>query len=208
MEKYLDFRDKIDYSKLKIVGKTIKDGGLVIFPTETVYGIGTNGLDMKAIERLYNVKNRNHNKPINLLVSDIDMAKTVAKYITNLEYKLMESFFPGPFTIILKKKNIVPNILTANKDTIGIRIPDCKITKKLIEYAGCPIATSSANISDNPSVSNVKEIINDFYEKVDYIIDSGKTNIGIASTIVEVIDGIPHILRYGPITENQINKIR
>ena len=208
MTKYLDFKEKIDYSKLKEVGQDIKKGEIAIFPTETVYGIGTNGLNENAVKRLYEVKNRNLNKPINLLVSNIEMVKMVVKDITDLEYKLMEKFFPGPFTIILKKKDIVPNILTANKNTVGIRMPDCKITTELINYAGCPIATSSANISDMQSATKVSDIVDDLYKKVDYIIDGGKSDIGIASTIVEVIDDIPYILRQGSITEDEISKIR
>lgn len=207
MEKYLDFKNNIDESDLKIVGQTIKNGGLVIFPTETVYGIGTNGLNENAIKNLYSVKKRNSDKPISLLVSSIDMVNKIAFDISDIEYKLMEHFFPGPFTIVLKKKDIVPDILTANKDTVGIRMPDCKIAQKLMEYAGCPIAAPSANITGKPSGTNVDTIINDFHNKVDFIIDNGEAKIGLASTIVQVIDGIPHILREGSITKEQILKV-
>ena len=207
MEKYLNFKNNIDESKLKIVGQSIAKGGLVIFPTETVYGIGTNGLDEKAIEKLYSAKCRDLNKPISLLVSNLDMVEQIATDITEVEYKLMNTFFPGPFTIILKKKNIVPDILTADKDTVGIRMPDHYITQKLIQYSGCPIAAPSANISGKPSGTNIDNVINDFYDKVDYIIDNGESNIGIASTIVQVIDGVPHILREGSITKEQILKV-
>lgn len=204
MEKYLDFKNNIDETKLEIVGKTIANGSLVIFPTETVYGIGTNGLDVKAIARLYSVKKRELNKPISLLVSSIDMVNQIACDISDIEYKLMKTFFPGPFTIILKKKNIISDILTAGKDTVGVRMPDCKITQKLIEYAGCPIAAPSANISGKPSGTNINDFIKDFDNKVDYIIDNGDAKIGLASTIVQVIDGIPHILREGSITKELI----
>ena len=204
MEKYLDFKNNIDETKLEIAGKTIANGGLVIFPTETVYGIGTNGLDEKAIEKLYTIKQRDLNKPISLLVSSIDMVNQITCDISDIEYKLMNAFFPGPFTIILKKKSIISNILTAGKETVGVRMPDCEITQKLIEYANCPIAAPSANISGKPSGTNIDTIINDFYDKVDYIIDNGEAKIGLASTIVQVIDGIPHILREGSITKEQI----
>jgi len=207
MEKYINFNKNIDYSKLEAVGKSIKNAGLAIFPTETVYGIGTNGLDAKAIEKLYNVKERSFDKPITLLVSSMNMVENLACNISETEYKLMQSFFPGPLTIILEKKEIIPDILTANKKTIGIRMPDCQITQKLIEYAGCPIATSSANISGKSPNINVNNCIKDFYEKVDYIIDNGESDIGIASTIVQVIDGIPHILREGTITKKQILEV-
>ena len=123
MQKYLDFRKEIDDEKLKDSARILKHGGIVVFPTETVYGIGANIWDETAVKRLYEVKQRPFDKPISLLVSSIDMINEVAKDITELEYALMKEFFPGSFTIILKKKDIVPNIVTANLDTVGIRLP-------------------------------------------------------------------------------------
>lgn len=207
MKKYLNLKDEIDYNELKEVAEVIKQGGIVIFPTETVYGIGTNGVDSKAIEKLYKIKERPYHKPISLLVSDIHMVNLVAKDITNLEYKLMEKFFPGPLTMILKKRDIVPDILTAGQNTIGVRIPSGKIARKLIEYVGKPIATSSANISGKPSKTNMKNMLKEFKEQVDYFIDSGESEIGIASTVIQVIDGIPNILREGSISIEEIKKV-
>lgn len=207
MKKYLNLKDEIDYNELKQVAEIIKQGGIVIFPTETVYGIGTNGLDSKAIEKLYKIKERSYHKPISLLVSDINMVNSLAKDITDLEYKLMESFFPGPLTIILKKRDIVPDILTAGQNTIGVRIPSGKIARKLIEYVGKPIATSSANISGKPSKTNMKNMMKEFKEQVDYFIDSGESEIGIASTVIQVIDGIPNILREGSISIEEIKEV-
>ena len=204
---YLDFRNDIDYTKLKEPAKTIKNGGIVIFPTETVYGIGTNGLDENAVRRLYEIKQRPLNKPISLLVNSIDMINRVARDITELEYNLINKFFPGPLTIILKKKEIVPDIVTANLDTVGIRMPENEIALKLIEYAGVPIATPSANISGKPSGTNIKDIIKDFDSKADYIIDNGPSKIGLSSTIVQVINNVPHILRQGSISNEQIEEI-
>ena len=194
-------RLKIDLIK---PAQIIKQGGIVVFPTETVYGIGTNGLDEKAIEKLYKIKQRPINKPIILLVSDIKMIENLAKDITSIEYKIMKEFFPGPLTIILKKEKIVPNNLTANTDTIGIRIPDNEIARKLIEYSNVPIATTSANISDKPSGIEIKNIRKDFGDKVDMYIDGGKSKLGIGSTIIKVEDGELHILRHGSITKEQI----
>lgn len=207
MKKYVNIKNEIDYNKLKKPAEVIKQGGIVIFPTETVYGIGTNGMDAKAIEKLYKIKERPYHKPISLLVSDIHMVNLVAKDITDLEYKLMESFFPGPLTIILKKKNTVPDILTAGQNTIGVRIPSGKIARKLIEYVGKPIATSSANISGKPSKTNMKNVMEEFEEQVDYFIDGGKSEIGIASTVIQVIDGTPNILRGGSISIEEIKKV-
>lgn len=206
MENYLDCKKNIDLDKLKEISQIIRNGGIVVFPTETVYGIGTNGLNKEAISRLYEVKQRPINKPISLLVSSIEMAEMVAKDISDMEYKLMDKFFPGPLTIILKKKSIVPDNLTNNTDTVGIRMPDNIIAKKLIEYANVPIATPSANISGKPSGTDINTIMNDFKDKVDYYIDGGKSKLGIGSTIVKIENGYPLILREGSISKEQIFK--
>lgn len=207
MEKYLNFKEEQDFNKLKEIGHQMREGKIAIFPTETVYGIGTNGLDEKAVEKIYEIKKRTKDHPINLLVSDIKMVEMVAEDITELEYKLMEKFFPGPLTIILKRnKKVVSDILTANKDTVGIRMPQGKIALKLVKYAGVPIAAPSANITGKPSGTNIKDILDDFKDKVDYIIDGGESKIGIASTIVQVIDEQIYILRLGSITKEQIEK--
>lgn len=204
MEKYLDFKNKIEYDKLKEMGGIIKRGEIVIFPTETVYAIGTNGLDEETIKKLYKIKQRPLDKPTSLLVSDMEMVKNLARDITEKEYKLMKTFFPGPLTIILKKKDIVPNILTENTNTIGIRMPENEIARKLIEYANVPIAAPSANIANRPSGTNIENIINDFKETVDYYIDGGESKIGLGSTIVKIENNVPIILREGSITKQQI----
>lgn len=201
---YLDFRKEIDYKKLKECAKSIKNGGIVVFPTETVYGIGVNGFNEKAIKELYTVKQRPLNKPISLLVNNIDMINSICRDIKDLEYALIKHFLPGPLTIILKKKNIIPNIVTSNSDTVGIRIPSNEIALKLIEYSGVPIATPSANLSGKPSGTNLESIIKDFDGKVDYFIDGGNSKLGVSSTIVQIIDNTPHILRQNAITEEEI----
>lgn len=204
MQKYLNLKNEIDYTKLQEPANIIKKGGIVIFPTETVYGIGANGFNENAIKKVYEVKKRPLSNPISLLVNSIDMINEVAKDITEEEYNLIKRFFPGPLTIILKKKDIIPDVLTANSDTVGIRMPANEIALKLIEYAGVPIATPSANISGKPSGTDITDIMKDFEGKVDYVIDDGPSKIGLASTIVKVIDNVPHILRQGSIPENEI----
>ncbi len=194
-------------SNLSKVGKLIKDGEIVIFPTDTVYAIGTNGLDSKAVKRLYDIKKRDYKNPINLLVSSIEMIETIAENISDLEYKLMEEFFPGPFTIILNKKQIIPDIVTANSNKVGVRIPDNKIALEIINQAMVPIAAPSANISGKPSGTNFNDIKLDFLKDAYYIIDDGESEIGLESTIVEVIDDTIHILRPGTITSEEISKI-
>lgn len=207
MKEYLKIDKDFKLTELKEPVEIIKNGGIVIFPTETVYGIGVNAFNEEAIEKLYEIKQRPLSQAISLLVSDMDMINKIAKDITELEYKLMERFFPGPLTIILKKKEIVPNIVTANQDTVGIRMPSGEIARKLVEYAKVPIAAPSANITGKPAGTDIQDIIQDFEGKVDYIIDGGKSQIGKASTIIKVIDNVPHILRNGSITAEQIAEI-
>ena len=189
---------------LKKAAELIKQGKIVVFPTETVYGIGTNGLDENAVKKLYEVKKRPLDKPISLLVSNMEMVNLIAKDITEIEYKIMEKFFPGPLTIILKKKNVVPNIVTAGQDTIGVRMPSGEVARKLVEMANVPIAAPSANISGQPSGTNLQEIKK--HLDADYFID-GQCELGLSSTIVKVVDGKPQILRQGKITLEEINEI-
>ena len=191
---------------LEHAAELIKQGKIVVFPTETVYGIGTNGLDEQAVKKLYKVKQRPLNKPISLLVSNMEMVNEIAKDITETEYKIMEKFFPGPLTIILKKKEIVPDIVTAGKQTVGVRMPSGEIARKLVEIAGVPIAAPSANISGEPSGTNLQQIKKHFDGNADYFIDGGDSELGVSSTIVQVVDGKPQILRQGSITLEQINK--
>lgn len=190
--------------KLKETAQIIKNGGIAVFPTETVYGIGVNGLDENSIKKLFEAKKRPFNKPISLLVNNIEMIEKVSKNISKQEYALIKTFMPGPLTIILKKKDILPNILTADLDTVGIRIPANNIALDLIKYTGIPIATSSANISGEACYPNIEDIKNRFGNSVDYYLDGTTNSINLPSTIVQIIDGIPHILREGSISKEQI----
>ena len=151
MEKYIDFKNGIKYDKLKEVAKNIKNGGIVIFPTETVYGIGVNPFNIKAVEKVYEIKKRPKEKPISLLISDLSMLYEISDNISNEELKVIKKFFPGPLTIILKKSKKIPDLVTAGKDTIGVRMPQNEIALKLINEVGVPLATPSANISGKPS---------------------------------------------------------
>lgn len=194
-------------NKLEKAANIIKKGGLVIFPTETVYAIGANALDENAVEKIYIAKGRTKKNPINLLVSNIKMIENITENITDLEYKIIEEFFPGPITIILKKKDCIPSVVTAGGETVGIRMPANKIAIDLIEKAGVPVAAPSANISGKLSATDVDGIKKDFEGKVDLIIDGGQSKIGIESTIVKVINDTIHILRPGVITEKDLKRI-
>ena len=184
---------------IKEIAQNIKKGKIAVFPTEAVYGIGTNGLDEDAIGKLFKLKKRPKEKPISLLVSDIDMINKVAKDISETEYNIIKRFMPGPLTIILRKKEIVPDILTNGSKFVGIRIPDNEIA-----FTGIPIATTSANISGKESNTNIKDIMLEFKEKVDYYIDGGRSKLGKASTVIKVEDNKIKILREGSITKEQL----
>ena len=176
--KYLDFKNSIDEKEISECARILVNGGVGIYPTETVYGIGANGLNSESVRKVFEVKHRPLNKPINLLVSDIAMIEAVAKEITEVEYKIIKNFFPGPITLILKKKECVPDIVTSNGDTVGVRMPEEQITLKLIKEAGVPLATPSANITGKKSGTNFDEIIADFDGKVDFFIDNGPSRKG------------------------------
>ncbi len=196
-----------DYTKLSIAGEIIKSGGLVLFPTETVYGLGANGLDENAVKKIYIAKGRKSDNPLILHICDIEMLGQIAQNISDVEFSLMNAFWPGPFTIILSKKDNVPMAVSGGLDTIGVRMPNNEIARNLIKFSGVPIAAPSANISGRPSGTNIKDIFDELADKVDYIIDGGDCNIGLESTVVRVIDGIPHILRPGKITAEDIKEI-
>ena len=207
MEKYLNIKNGYKNEEVKIIANLIKQGKVLIFPTETVYGIGTNGLDKDAVKKVFEIKKRSFKNPINLLVNGIPMVEKLAKNITPLEYKLMETFFPGPFTIILNKKEIVPDIVTASLDCVGVRMSSNQFVNDLITLSDCPIAAPSANISGHLSKTNLDNVFDEFSNSVDYIVDGGKCEFGIESTVVRVTDGIPNILRPGFITKEQIEKV-
>lgn len=205
--KVYDFKNGINDLDLKASAKEIRNNKLVIFPTETVYGIGANALDSKDVDDIFIAKGRANDNPLIVHVSNFAMMKKLVEEPNAMEKKLLDAFMPGPFTLILKKKDIIPNNVSANLDTVGIRMPSNKIAHDLIEEAGVPIAAPSANVSSRPSGTKVEDIIDEFQDKVDVIIDGGMTNIGLESTVVKVIDGIPTILRPGKITPEDIMSV-
>ena len=190
---------------IEYASSSLKNGNIGIFPTDTVYGIGCNSLDSNTIYKLYMAKNRNLNNPINVLISDFSMLKNFVLSVSDIEKKLIDTFWPGALTIIFKKSKLVPDVLTSNLQTIGIRMPNNKVCLELINKFGYPIATSSANISTKNPYTNINDdIITDFRDNVDFIINSGKICSGIPSTIVKVNDNDIQILRKGHISENDI----
>jgi L-threonylcarbamoyladenylate synthase len=207
--KYSNQKEEIKKQELEEAAEEIKKGNLVIFPTETVYGIGANALDKNAVKKIFKAKGRAQDNPLIVHVANIDMVKTIVENIGTLEQKLIEKFWPGPLTIIMKRKDnkIIPNIVTANLDTVGIRMPSNLIAKELIEKAGVPIAAPSANVSGKPSGTNIEDIKEEFEGKVSYIVDGGSTDIGLESTVIKVENDKIDILRPGKITKEQLEEV-
>ena len=172
-----------------------------------MYGIGADGLNSKAVESIFLAKGRKNDNPLILHVSNLDMVNKIATNINDVEYKLMNKFWPGPLTIVLNKLDVVPNVVTGNLNTVGVRMPSNEIARKLISYSNTPIAAPSANVSGRPSGTNIFDIIDELGDKVDYIIDGGDTDIGIESTVVRVIDNNINILRPGYITKEDLETI-
>ena len=185
----------------------IKNGGVVVLPTETVYGIGCSCFNEESIKRLYEIKNRPYNKPISVLVSNIDMISRVAKNISDIEMKIIKHFFPGPLTIVLEKNDNIPDILTSNGTTIGVRMADNNIINTIIDKVDIPLAVSSANESGMDANINIDTIYEIFKDKIDYYVDGGISKIGVASTVVKVVNGEVIILREGIITKSEIENV-
>lgn len=209
ISQYSNQKEKLNIEEIKKAAEEIKKGNLVLFPTETVYGIGANALDEDAVKKIFIAKGRAQDNPLIVHVSNIEMVEKIVKEITPLERKLIKEFWPGPLTIIFnrKDKETIPNVVTANLDTVGIRMPSNKIAKLLIEKSGVPIAAPSANVSGRPSGTKVEDIINELDGKVEYILDGGFTDIGLESTVIKVRGEKIDILRPGKITKEQLEQV-
>lgn len=204
---YYNWKENTNTEELKVICNLIKNGELVIFPTETVYGIGANALDAEAVGKIFIAKGRPSDNPLIVHIANKNYIDQIARDITEVEQKLIDNFMPGPFTLILKKKDILPDIVTAELDTVAVRMPNNLIAQAIITFAGVPIAAPSANISGKPSGTNILDIRNELESKVSAIIDGGDTDIGLESTVVKVIDEIPVILRPGKITPEEILEV-
>ncbi|WDV46069.1 L-threonylcarbamoyladenylate synthase [Clostridiaceae bacterium M8S5] len=193
--------------KLIEAGVTIRNGGLVAFPTETVYGIGANALDEKAVSGIFKAKGRPSDNPLILHIACIQQLKEITTNITKDAYKAIEEFWPGPLTLILKKSDIVPEITTAGLDTVAIRMPEHNIALEIIKKSGVPIAAPSANISGKPSPTTYDHVKEDLYGKVDVIVNGGDSGIGLESTVLDLTTDIPTILRPGGVTRDDLLEI-
>ena len=186
--------------------KILREGGLVGIPTETVYGLGANGLNESAVRGIFEAKGRPQDNPLILHIPNADWLERFACEIPDAAYALAEHFWPGPLTMILKRREIVPNMTTGGLDTVGMRCPDHAVTLAIIEEAGVPIAAPSGNISGRPSPTSARHMIEDMDGRIDGIVDGGACGVGVESTIIDLTVKPPRLLRPGglPLEELQV----
>ncbi|MBC7959369.1 MAG: threonylcarbamoyl-AMP synthase [Vallitaleaceae bacterium] len=195
-----------DSDGLDAAAKILRAGGLVAFPTETVYGLGANALSEAAVLKIYEAKGRPSDNPLIIHIAQSEDVFLFAKEVSQLSMKLMELFWPGPLTLIFKKTEIISHYITGGLDTVAIRLPSNPIARSIIQKAGCPIAAPSANRSGKPSPTRAKHVIEDLEGRVDMIVDGGKALIGLESTVLDVTGEIPIILRPGSITKSMLEE--
>ena len=189
---------------LSYAAEVILRGGLVAVPTDTVYGLAGNGLNADAVAAIYEVKGRPTIKPLILLVPDLNAAELFCADIPEAAYKLAEAFWPGPLTLILPRRNTVPDIVTAGGETVGVRAPNHPKTLELMRTTGLPLAAPSANISDMPSAKSAEDVLAYFDGKIDCVIDGGVCALGFESTIIDLSTELFKIVRHGALAEEEI----
>lgn len=192
--------------EIKQAAKIIKEGGLVAFPTETVYGLGADALNSEAVGKVYAAKGRPSDNPMIVHISSKDDLSKLTPEITADMKKLMDAFWPGPLTMVVPAKDIIPKVTTGGLATVGIRMPSNPTAAELIRLSGVPIAAPSANLSGKPSPTSYKHAADDLDGRIDGIIAGGDCEAGIESTVVDMTEEIPSVLRPGIITAEQLSQ--
>ena len=193
-------REQIEDSQLEEAARILRNGGLVAFPTETVYGLGANALDEEAARKIYEAKGRPSDNPLIAHVARKEDVEQLVSHIPEAGQKLMDAYWPGPLTLVFPKSGIVPYGTTGGLETVAIRMPSDTIANRLIALAGVPIAAPSANTSGRPSPTTAEHVYQDMNGKIEMIVDGGPVGIGLESTIVDVSGDVPSMLRPGAVT--------
>lgn len=199
--------DQIDEDVIEEAARIIQEGGLVSFPTETVYGLGANGLDEEAVSKIFKAKGRPQDNPLILHISDLDELDQLVSEIPDQARICMDKFWPGPLTLIFKRSSLVPDAITAGLETVAIRMPSDKIARALIRKSQRPIAAPSANTSGKPSPTAAEHVYRDLNTRLEMIIDGGRTGIGLESTVLDLTEDVPTILRPGGITYEDLREV-
>lgn len=198
---------KPETDKVKYAANVLKNGGTVVFPTETVYGLGANGLDEMAVKKIFQAKGRPSDNPLILHISRMEDINKLVREIPPILNTIADCFWPGPLTLIMKKSDIIPKVVTGGLDTVAIRVPRHNTALQLIHFAGVPIAAPSANLSGRPSPTSAEHVISDLSGRVDIIIDGGCSQFGVESTVLDLSKDIPTIVRPGGITIEDLEKV-
>ena len=193
-----------DEQSTVLAANIIKNGGLVAIPTETVYGLGANGLDEEAVAKIFIAKGRPQDNPLILHISGPEQIELFCHHIPQKAYDLAEAFWPGPLTIVLPAKDCVPKRTTGGLSTVAVRCPDHETAREIIRLAGVPIAAPSANISGKPSTTTAQHVLHDHDGKIDAIVDGGPCRVGVESTIVDLTEERPRLLRPGGIGPEEL----
>lgn len=193
--------------KIQQAAEILKRGGLLGIPTETVYGLGANGLNETAVANIFKAKGRPQDNPLILHIPDVGWLDRYCTDIPQTAYALASRFWPGPLTMILKRRDIVPNIVTANLDTVGMRCPDHALCRKIIAAADVPVAAPSGNTSGRPSPTTAAHMLEDMDGKIDAIMEGGACNVGVESTIIDLTCHPPRLLRPGGVTLEQLREV-
>lgn len=188
-------------------GECIASGGIVAFPTETVYGLGGNGLDAFVVARIFEVKGRPADNPTILHVESVEILSSVAVDIPDVVFQLADRFWPGPLTVIVKRGPRVPSEVSAGLDTVAVRVPGHMLALKMIEVAGCPVAAPSANLSGRPSPTSARHVIAELGDRIDAVLDGGDCDRGIESTVLDLSAGRAKILRPGFVTDRELSEV-
>ena len=196
-----------DQTIQKHIKEVFHKGGLVVFPTETVYGIGADATNPEAVKSIFKAKGRPSDNPLIVHISKVEDLSLYARDIPEIAKSLMDNFWPGPLTLLFNKNEIIAKEVTGGLNTVGIRIPGLKIARDIIDISGLPICAPSANLSGKPSSTIFDHVASDFEERVDIIIDGGKTEIGLESTVLDITQPIPVMLRPGAVTKNMIERV-
>lgn len=195
---------KPDGEELKLAAEMIRRGELVAFPTETVYGLGADGLNPVAVRKIFKAKGRPQDNPLILHIAEVKVLDMIADNIQDKALKIMSAFWPGPLTLIFNKKPSVPDEVTAGLSTVAVRMPSHPVAVKLIKAAGIPIAAPSANLSGRPSPTTAEHVVRDLSGKIAVIIDGGSTEVGLESTVLDITCDPPTILRPGGVTYEEL----
>lgn len=203
----VDLRQPDSAEVIQTAAKILQEGGLVAFPTETVYGLGGNGLDSAACEKIYLAKGRPSDNPLILHISEFEELEPIVREVSPAAQKLMDAFWPGPLTMVFPKADIVPEKATGGLDTVAVRFPSHPVARAIIRAAGLPIAAPSANSSGKPSPTRASHVEFDLNGKIDMIVDGGAAEWGLESTIVDVSGEVPMILRPGAVTKEMMEEV-